>query len=70
MMRDIMEVPLPRACSRRLMSFFTFQISIFFSASLACGALMVSEGEEYCHSKNRLGLSQWYDEYRDQSVCG
>ena len=70
MMRDIMEVPLPRACSRRLMSFFTFQISIFFSASLACGALMVSKDEEYCHSKNRLDLWQWYDEYRDQSACG
>ena len=70
MMRDIMEVPLPRACSRRLMSFFTFQISIFFSASLACGALMVSEGGEYCHSKNRPDLWQWYDEYRDQSACG
>ena len=44
-MRDIMEVPLPRACSKRLMSFFTFHISIFFSASLACGALIVSEGD-------------------------
>ena len=50
MMRDIMEVPLPRACSRRLMSFFTFHISMFFSASLACWALIVSEGVEYRHS--------------------
>lgn len=69
MMRDIMEVPLPRACSRRLMSFFTFQISIFFSASLACGALMVSESEEYCHSKKRFDLWRWYDECSDQSAC-
>lgn len=42
MMSEIMEVPLPRAASRRLISFFTFQISIFFSASFACGALMMS----------------------------
>ncbi len=48
-----MEVPLPRACSRRLMSFFTFHISMFFSASLACGALIVSEGAEYGHSSSR-----------------
>lgn len=52
-MSDIIEVPLPRACSRRLMSFFTFQISMFFSASLACGALIVSEGGEYRHSSSR-----------------
>jgi len=31
-----MEVPLPRAASRRLISFLTFQISMFFSASLGC----------------------------------
>jgi hypothetical protein len=40
-MREIIEVPLPRAASSRLISFLTFQISIFFSASLACGALMM-----------------------------
>ena len=39
-----MDVPFPRACSSRLMSFFTFHISMFFSASLACGALMLSKG--------------------------
>jgi hypothetical protein len=39
-MREIMEVPFPRAASKRLMSFFTFQISIFFSASLACASLI------------------------------
>ena len=53
-----MEVPLPRACSRRLMSFFTFHISMFFSASLACGALIVSEGAEYDHSSNRLCVGE------------
>lgn len=42
MMSEIMEVPLPRAASRRLISFFTFQISMFFSASFAWGALMMS----------------------------
>ena len=52
-MSDIMEVPLPRACSRRLMSFFTFHISMFFSASLDCGSLIVSEGGEYGHSSGR-----------------
>jgi hypothetical protein len=35
-MREIMEVPFPRADSRRLISFLTFQISMFFSASPAC----------------------------------
>lgn len=39
-----MDVPFPLACSSRLMSFFTFHISMFFSASLACGALMLSKG--------------------------
>ena len=37
-----MEVPFPLAASSRLISFLTFQISIFFSASLAWGALMVA----------------------------
>jgi hypothetical protein len=37
MMREIMEVPLPRAASRRLISFLTFQISMFFSASFPWG---------------------------------
>ena len=36
-----MEVPFPRAASKRLMSFFTFQISMFFSASLAWASLML-----------------------------
>lgn len=36
MMSEIMEVPFPRAASRRLISFLTFQISMFFSASLGC----------------------------------
>ena len=48
-----MEVPLPRACSKRLMSFFTFHISMFFSASLAWGALIVSEGDDYGRSGSR-----------------
>ena len=52
-MSDIMEVPLPRACSKRLMSFFTFHISMFFSASLAWGALIVSESGEYGRSDGR-----------------
>ena len=32
-MREIMDVPLPLAASRDLMSFFTFQISTFLSAA-------------------------------------
>ena len=32
-MREIMEVPFPRAASRRLMSFLTFHISMFASCS-------------------------------------
>jgi hypothetical protein len=39
MMSEIMDVPFPRAASRRLMSFLTFQISMFFSASLGCSFL-------------------------------
>jgi hypothetical protein len=42
--KEIMLVPFPRAASSRLMSFFTFQISMFFSASLALGSLMVNDG--------------------------
>src|SRR5690242_19909960 len=38
MMSEIMDVPFPRAASRRLMSFLTFQISMFFSASLGWGS--------------------------------
>ncbi len=52
-----MEVPLPRACSRRLISFFTFHISMFFSASLACGALIVSKGGAYGQSSSRYYLT-------------
>lgn len=39
-----MDVPLPLAASRRLMSFLTFHISMFFSASLGCGALIFAVG--------------------------
>jgi hypothetical protein len=41
MIKEIMEVPFPLAASRRLISFLTFQISMFFSASVPLGALMV-----------------------------
>ena len=47
MIREIIDVPFPLACSSRLMSFFTFHISMFFSASLACGALMLSKGIQF-----------------------
>lgn len=40
------------------MSFFTFHISIFFSASLACGALIMSEGGGYCLSGSRFCLAK------------
>jgi len=43
MMSEIMDVPLPLAASRRLINFLTFHISIFFSASFACGALIVGD---------------------------
>ena len=43
-MSEIMDVPFPLAVSKRLMSFFTFHISIFFSASLCAGADMLREG--------------------------
>ena len=42
MMREIIDVPLPLAASRRLINFLTFHISMFFSASLGCGALMTA----------------------------
>lgn len=41
-MSEIIEVPFPRADSRRLISFLTFQISIFFSASFGGGALILA----------------------------
>jgi hypothetical protein len=37
-----MEVPFPRAASRRLINFFTFQISMFFSASFAWASLILA----------------------------
>lgn len=41
-MSEIIEVPFPRADSRRLISFLTFQISMFFSASFGGGALILA----------------------------
>lgn len=35
-MSEIMEVPFPRADSKRLINFLTFQISMFFSTSFPC----------------------------------
>jgi len=43
MIKLIMEVPLPRAASRRFTSFFTFHISMFLSASFPVGADMMGE---------------------------
>ena len=37
-----MDVPFPRAASKRLISFFTFQISMFFSASFAWASLILA----------------------------
>ena len=42
-MREIMEVPFPLAASKRLISFFTFQISMFFSASFAWASLILAD---------------------------
>lgn len=41
MTREIMLVPFPLACSRLLMSFLTFQISTFFSASFCGGSAAI-----------------------------
>lgn len=43
MISEIIDVPFPLAASRRLMSFLTFQISMFFSASFAAGSDMMSK---------------------------
>ena len=65
-----MEVPLPRACSKRLMSFFTFHISMFFSASLAWGALIASEGEDYGRSGSRCCRAVvWCPEFPKSYPC-
>ena len=65
-----MEVPLPRACSKRLMSFFTFHISMFFSASLAWGALIASEGEDYDRSGSRCcRVVVWCPEFPKSYPC-
>jgi hypothetical protein len=42
MIREIIDVPFPRAASKLLISFFTFQISMFFSASLAWASLILT----------------------------
>ena len=59
MTSEIMEVPLPRASARRLMSFLTFHISMFFSASLACCCSLMLAGRVLCEpwdQKLRGGL--------------
>lgn len=43
-MREIIEVPLPLADSSLFINFLTFHISIFFSASFCCGALIFAGG--------------------------
>jgi hypothetical protein len=63
MMREIMDVPFPRAASRRLISFLTFQISMFFSASLGCCSFddMVAVGVRcgcVVVKREKAGLSQ------------
>jgi len=45
MMREIIEVPFPRAASKRLINFLTFQISMFFSASFAWASLMLAKDD-------------------------
>ena len=42
MIREIMLVPFPRAASRDLISFFTFQISTFLSACSVVSLIFVS----------------------------
>lgn len=37
-----MDVPFPLAASKRLINFFTFQISMFFSASFAWASLILA----------------------------
>jgi hypothetical protein len=67
MMREIMDVPLPLAASRRLINFLTFQISMFFSASFGCGALILIEGGPYeggqslgsCLQNGWMRVSAW-----------
>jgi hypothetical protein len=54
-----MEVPFPRAASKRLMSFFTFQISIFFSASLAWASLILTV-DDASRSRFSRGLHDRY----------
>jgi len=60
MMSEIMLVPLPLAASRRLISFLTFQISIFFSASFAWGALMVAVECVDFETRKRLWWWWWW----------
>ena len=51
-----MDVPLPRASSKRLINFFTFHISMFFSASFVPLALMVVVGRAcVCASREKFG---------------
>jgi hypothetical protein len=49
-----MDVPLPRASSKRLINFFTFHISIFFSASFVPLALMIVVGVRVCASRKKF----------------
>jgi hypothetical protein len=62
--KDIIEVPLPRAASKLLISFFTFQISIFFSASLAWASLILTEVD----ASSERGLKRFFDDNPDSAV--
>ena len=51
------------------MSFFTFHISMFFSASLAWEALIVSEGDDYGRSGSRFCRAVvWYPKFFESFV--
>jgi len=54
MIKEIMDVPLPRASSKRLINFFTFHISMFFSASFVPLALMIVAGVSVCASRKKF----------------
>lgn len=56
-MSEIMEVPFPRADSKRLINFLTFQISIFFSTSFpCCWELILGDAKVQYHQRGGMSM--------------
>ncbi len=60
-MREIMLVPLPRAASRDLISFFTFHISTFLSAASTVVSAILKQLEDLLQTVLRIRIRGLFD---------